>query len=89
MFLGKGVLKICSRFTGAHPCQSVIEIELLCSFIEIALREGRSPVNLLQISRAPFPKNTYGGLLLGESPLGKFENEKIYVDIKVTILALM
>ena len=89
MFLGKGVLKICSRFTGAHSCQSVIEIELLCSFIEIALREGRSPVNLLHISRTPFPKNTYGGLLLGESTLGKFENEKIYVDIKVTILALM
>ena len=24
MFLGKGVLKICSKFTGDHPCRSVI-----------------------------------------------------------------
>ena len=29
VFLGKGVLKICSRFTGEHPCRSVISIKLL------------------------------------------------------------
>ena len=28
MFLGKGVLKICSKFTGEHPCRSVISIKL-------------------------------------------------------------
>ena len=27
VFLGKGVLKICSKFTGEHPCQSVISIK--------------------------------------------------------------
>ena len=27
--LGKGVLKICSKFTGEHPCRSLISIELL------------------------------------------------------------
>ena len=32
--------------------------------IEIALRYGCSPVNLLLIFRAPFPKNTSGRLLL-------------------------
>ena len=36
-FLRKGVLKICSNFTGKHPCQNVISIKLLCNFIEIAL----------------------------------------------------
>ena len=35
-FLGKSVLKICSKFTGEHPCRSVISIKLLCNFIEIA-----------------------------------------------------
>ena len=30
VFLGKGVLKICSKFTGEHPCKSVISIKLLC-----------------------------------------------------------
>ena len=30
VFLGKGVLKICSKFTGEHPCRSVISIKLLC-----------------------------------------------------------
>ena len=39
-------------------------IELLCNFIEITLRHGCSPVNLLLIFRTPFPRNTSGGLLL-------------------------
>ena len=34
LFLGKRVLKICSKFTGEHPCGSVISIELLCIFSE-------------------------------------------------------
>ena len=38
VFLGKGVLKICSKFTGEHPCWSVILITLLCNFTEIALQ---------------------------------------------------
>ena len=35
VFLEKGVLKICSKFTGEHPFQSVISIKLLCNFIEL------------------------------------------------------
>ena len=35
-----------------------------CSFIEITLRHGSSPVNLLHIFRIPFPRNTSGWLLL-------------------------
>ena len=37
VFLGKVVLKICSKFTGEHPYRSVISINLLCNFIEITL----------------------------------------------------
>ena len=37
VFLGKGVLKICIKFTGEHSCQSVISIKLLINFIEITL----------------------------------------------------
>ena len=29
VFLGKGVLKICSKFTGEQPCQSVISVASL------------------------------------------------------------
>ena len=29
VFLGKGVLKICSKCTGEHPCRSAISIKLL------------------------------------------------------------
>ena len=29
--------QICSKFTGEHPCRSVISIKLLCNFIEITL----------------------------------------------------
>ena len=64
VFLGKGVLKICNKFTGEHPCRSVISINLLCNFIEIALRRGCSPANLLHIFRTPFLDNTSGWLLL-------------------------
>ena len=58
MLLRRGVLKICSKCTGEHPWRSVISIKLLCNFIEIILRHGFSPVNLLHIYRAPFPRNT-------------------------------
>ena len=63
-FLGKGVLKICSKFTGENPCRSVVSIKLLCNFIKITLRHGCSPVNLLLIFRTTFPRNTSGWLLL-------------------------
>ena len=61
--LGKGVLKICSKFRGEHPCRSMISMKLLCNFIEIPLRHGCSLVNLLHIFGTLFLKNTSGGLL--------------------------
>ena len=64
VFLRKDVLKICNKFTGEHPCRSAISIKLLCNFIEIVPRHGCSPVNFLDISRTPFPRNTSGRLLL-------------------------
>ena len=54
LFLGKGVLKICSKFTGEQK---------IC-FATLLNRHGCSPVNLLHIFRTPFSKNTSGGLLL-------------------------
>ena len=63
-FLRKSVLKISSKFTGKHPCRSVISIKLQSKFTEITLRHGCSPVNLLHIFRTPFLKNTSGGLFL-------------------------
>ena len=64
MFLRKGVLKICSKFTGKHPCQSVIAIKLFCNFIEVTLRHGCSLVNFLLVFISLFSKNTFGWLLL-------------------------
>ena len=69
VFLGKGLLKICSKFTGEHPCRIAISIKLLCNVSEIALRHGCSPVNLLHIFRTPFPRNTSEWLLLYFGPL--------------------
>ena len=46
------------------PCWSVISIKLLCNFIEITLRHGCSPLNLLHIFKTPFTKNISGWLLL-------------------------
>ena len=53
-----------------HPCQSVISIKLQSNFIEITLRHGCSPVNVLHIFRTPFSKNT-SGWLLPELRMGK------------------
>ena len=64
VFLEKVILRICSKFTGEHSCRGAISIKLLCDLIEIALRHGCSPVDLLSIFRTPFCKNTFGGLLL-------------------------
>ena len=64
VFLRKGVQKICSKFRGEHPCRSVISIKLQSNIIEIALRHGCSPVNLLHIFRTPFLRNTSERILL-------------------------
>ena len=64
LFLGKGALKIRSKFTREHTWRSVISIKFLCNFIEIALWHGCSPVNLLHIFRTYFPRNTSGRLLM-------------------------
>ena len=52
--LRKRCSKICSKFTGEHPCRNVISVKLLCKFIEITLRHGCFPVNLLHIFGKPF-----------------------------------
>ena len=61
MFLGKGVLKIGSKYTGEHSCQSGISIKLQSNFIEIALQHGCSPVYLLQFSEHLFLGTPPGG----------------------------
>ena len=68
---------MCNKFTGEHPCRSVISIKLLCSFIEIALRHECS-VNLLHIFRTPFPKNTYG---VQVSPISWFKKLAILLSV--------
>ena len=62
--LRRGALKICSKFTGEHPCQSAVSISLLCNFVEVTLRNGCFPVNLLHIFQTPFLNITSDGLLL-------------------------
>ena len=64
MFLGKLVLKICSKFTGKHPWQGATSIKLQSNFIEIALRYVCSPVNFLHIFKTLFAKSTFGRPLL-------------------------
>ena len=80
VFSGKGVLKICSKCTGEQ------HVKLLCNFIEITLRHGGSPVNLLYIFKKPFRKNNSGELLLNRrlsfSFFGQIRwNKKSHKDI--------
>ena len=43
VILGKGALKICSKFTGKHPCRSVISKKLL--------RKGKVNISELNLSK--------------------------------------
>ena len=69
LFLGKGVLKMCNKFTEKYQCWSMI-LPLKCdfnkqsNFIEIVLPHRCSPVNLSPIFKSPFYKNTSRELLL-------------------------
>ena len=56
------ILDLYSKFTGEHPCKSVISIKLKATLLKSL--HGCSSVNLLHIFRIPFPKNIFGGLLL-------------------------
>ena len=49
---GKGILKICSKFTGENICRNMI------------FRYGCFLVNLLRIFRTPFTRNKSGRLFL-------------------------
>ena len=52
-------------------------------FIEITLRHGCSPVNLLHIFRTPFIKNTFGWLLLHFAKLLKNHWQLLKEKIKI------
>ena len=54
VFFKKVVLKICSKFWGEHPSQSVISIKL-------QLRDGCSPVNFLHIFKTLFLRTPLDG----------------------------
>ena len=64
LFCQENFFNICGTTNLEHPYRSVISIKLQSNFIEITLRHGCCPVNLLHIFRTPFPKNTSGWLLL-------------------------
>ena len=61
--------------------------KLLCNFIEITLRHGCSPVNLLHIFRTPTPRNISGGLVLymrfilvqNNDPIGNLDISAIFL----------
>ena len=60
MFLGKAVLKLCNKFTGEHPCKSLISIKLqskFCKFQNIFLWEHvwrAASAHCYQYTRQPY-----------------------------------
>ena len=84
VFLGKGVLKICSKFTEEYPCRSVISIMLQSNFIEITLLHRCSPVHLMHIFRTTFPRKTPGWLLLQGPKYASEPNTKEIILCSIT-----
>ena len=76
VFLGKGVLKICSKFTGEHSCRGAISIKLQsmprCDFNKVAKLLYWTRTSALVLSckfakhlfKTPFLENLSGWLLL-------------------------
>ena len=64
VFLRKGVLKIWRKLQENTHAEMWFKLILIKLLIQITLRHGCSPVNLLHIFRTPFLKNTPGRLLL-------------------------
>ena len=81
VFLRKGALKTCNKFTGEHSCRSVISINLQSNFIEITFWHDYSLVNLLHIFRTTFFKNTSGALLLKIVVIIFFLSSQYYISI--------
>ena len=63
-------------------------IKLQSNFIEITLRHGCFPVNLLHIFRTPFPRNTSEWLLL-VIVLSNHKNNNCKVSISESIISMM
>ena len=68
VFLGKGVLKICSKIIREHLWRTAISKKLQGNFIEITLRHGCSLVSLLRSFWTPFAKNISEWLFLRYFP---------------------
>ena len=51
VFLGKGVLKICRKFTGEHPCRSAVSIKLQSNS---GMAASLSPCAFLLVEVIPF-----------------------------------
>ena len=64
VFLGEGVLEVCSKFEWERPCRGAISMKLQSNLVEIGLWCGCSPVGFLRIFGVTFPENTSGRLLL-------------------------
>ena len=51
VFLRKGVLKICHKFTGEHPCRSAISIKLQATLFKYASEESIQAIPKYQIQK--------------------------------------
>ena len=57
-------MKLCSSDNHYTTAPQLKPVKLQIRFTDITFRHGCSPVNLLHSFRIPFPKNTFGGMLL-------------------------
>ena len=88
VFLGKGVLKICSKSKGEHPCQSVISIKGFFKFIQIIFWHGYFPLNLLHIFPVSFLKITPWEMFLKLAKLLRIKSDLHKCFIKGLFLFL-
>ena len=71
MFLGKGVPKICSKFTGEHPCRSVISI--------LQLYWNHTSTWVLSCKAAAYFRDTFSRSITGLLLLNMWHRWNVYL----------
>ena len=69
--------------------RSVISIKLQSNFIEITLRHGCSPVNLLHIFRTPFARNISEWLFLAKKMLDQLEEVDLLASSLIQLIIFL
>ena len=90
VFLGKGVLKVCSKLTGEHPCRGTnkMMVFLQSKFLQACYSSGphiMSVLKLVHTSQGSHEKVIYTNFFLMPTTLTKFESCSTWQNLRYQV----